>query len=333
MKKAKEKKYRKSGPGYLETARNVLAIEMESLKSLSDSLDGSFNEAVETIRKCRGRIVVTGMGKSGIICRKTAATLTSTGTQAVFMHPAEAMHGDLGLIERNDVVIAVSNSGETAEIISLIPHLKLMRCRIIGITANPDSTLARESNIVLAYQIKREGCPLNLAPMASTTTMLALGDALAAALMKAKGIREEDFYQYHPNGRLGMILLGVSDLMIRDNLPVVRRETSVRDVLKTMVSTNYGAVFIEGSKGHLRGIISDGDLKRLIEKDENFMRKNASDVMKPDPKYIFEDALAREALIIMENSRITVLPVLGRNKKITGLIHIHDIIKHNYGRR
>lgn len=331
MKKAKSETNKKSGHGYLETARNVLAIEMDSLKALSENLGGSFNSAVLAIIKCRGRVVVTGMGKSGIICRKIAATLTSTGTQAVFMHPAEALHGDLGLIERNDIVIAASNSGETAEIISLMPHLKLMRSRIIGITANPESTLARQSNIVLAYHIKREGCPLNLAPMASTTTMLALGDALAAALMKAKGIKEEDFYQYHPNGRLGMILLGVRDLMARGSLPVVKRETPIREVLKTMVSTNYGAVFIEGSKGHLRGIISDGDLKRLIDKDENFMRKRAMDVMKTDPKYIFEDALAREALIIMENSRITVLPVLGRNKKITGLIHIHDIIKHNYG--
>ena len=333
MKKAKPKKNIKPDSSYLQTARNVLAIEMESLKALSDSLDDSFTMAVEAITKCRGRIVVTGMGKSGIICRKIAATLTSTGTQAVFMHPAEALHGDLGLIERNDVVIAVSNSGETAEVISLIPHLKLLKSRIIGITANSESTLARESNIVLTYQIKREGCPLNLAPMASTTTMLALGDALAAALMKAKNIKEEDFYQYHPNGRLGMILVGVSDLMTRDKLPVVKRETSIRDVLKTMVGTNYGAVFIEGSKGHLRGIISDGDLKRLIDKDENFMLKRAMDVMKSDPKYIFEHSLAREALIIMENSRITVLPVLGRNKKITGLIHIHDIIKHNYGRK
>jgi arabinose-5-phosphate isomerase len=247
------------------------------------------------------------------------------------MHPAEALHGDLGLIERNDIVIAVSNSGETAEIISLIPHLKLMKSRIIGVTANPESTLARESNIVLTYHIKREGCPLNLAPMASTTTILALGDALAAALMKAKNIKEEEFYQYHPNGRLGIILLGVGDLMTRDNLPVIKREASIRDVLKMMVSTNFGAVFIEGSKGHLRGIISDGDLKRLIEKDENFMLKKAGDVMKTDPKYIFENALAREALIIMENSRITVLPVLSGNKKIVGLIHIHDIIKHNYG--
>ena len=333
MKKAKSKKYQKSNSDYLETARNVLSIEMESIKALSDNLDDSFNGAVQAIIRCRGRVIVTGMGKSGIICRKIAATLTSTGTQAVFMHPAEALHGDLGLIERNDIVIAVSNSGETAEIISLIPHLKLMKSRIIGITANPESTLARESNIVLTYQIKREGCPLNLAPMASTTTMLALGDALAAALMKAKNIKEEDFYQYHPNGRLGMILLGVKDLMTRENLPVVQRETPIRDVLKTMVSTNYGAVFIEGSKGHLRGIISDGDLKRLIDKDENFMRKKAAEVMKTDPKYILEDALAREALIIMEKSRITVLPVLGSNKKITGLIHIHDIIKHNYGRK
>lgn len=333
MKKGATNKKKKKSIDYIYIARDVLSIEVESLKALSERLDRSFNEAVDLLMGCRGRVVVTGMGKSGLICRKIAATLTSTGTQAVFMHPSEALHGDLGLIKRNDIVIAVSNSGETAEIIALTPHLKIMKSRIIGITANPESTLARESNIVLSYTIKREGCPLNLAPMASTTTMLALGDALAAALMRAKNVNEEDFYQYHPNGRLGMILLNVSDLMTIENLPVVKRETPIRDVLKTMVSTNFGAVFIEGSRGHLRGIISDGDIKRLIERDEDFMKKKAADVMKADPRYIFTYSLAREALIMMEENRITVLPVLDKSKKIAGLIHIHDIIKHNYGRK
>ncbi len=317
---------------YLSIARNVLDIEIESLKALSEILDERFSKAVDIIVRCKGRVVITGMGKSGLICKKIAATLTSTGTQAIFMHPSEAMHGDLGLITRKDVVIAVSNSGETREIISLIPHLKLLKSRIIAITANPESTLARESDVLLPYSIKREGCPLDLAPMASTTTVLALGDALAAALMKAKDISEEDFYLYHPNGRLGMILLSVSDLMTQDDVPVVQRETPMREVVKTMVSTNFGAVFIEGSKGHLRGIITDGDIKRLIEKNGDSLQGNAADVMKKNPKYVFEDTLAREALIAMEENRITVLPVLGKNKKIVGLLHIHDIIRHNYGR-
>ncbi len=326
-------KTNKEKTDYLDVARRVLDIEIDSIKALSEILDDSFSEAIDVILRCKGRIVLTGMGKSGIICKKIAATLTSTGTQAIFMHPSEAMHGDLGMITRKDVVIAVSNSGETGEIISLIPHIKLLKSRIISITANSESTLAKESDVLLLYAIKREGCPLNLAPMASTTTVLALGDAIAAALMKAKNIGEEDFYLYHPNGRLGMILLCVSDLMTRDDLPVVKRETPMRDVVKTMVSTNYGAVFIEGSKGHLRGIISDGDIKRLIEMDGDFLQKKAVDVMKKNPKYIFDDTLAREALIMMEESRITVMPVLGKNKKIVGLLHIHDIIKHNYGRR
>jgi len=317
---------------YIETAKQVLSIEVESIAALSHTLNESFSLAVETILKCRGRVVLTGMGKSGIICKKIAATMTSTGTQSVFMHPSDAMHGDLGVITRNDIVIAVSHSGETREIIELIPHLKLMRTKIIAITSNPESGLAKEANIFLHYKIEREGCPLNLAPMASTTTVLALGDALAATIMKAKNVKEEDFFLYHPQGRLGQTLLSVKDLMAKDSLPIVQRHTFMRDVIKIMVSTNFGAVLIEGSKGHLRGIISDGDIKRLIEVDENFLQKKSGDFMKKEPKWIFEDSLAREALLIMEENRITLLPVLGRDKKIRGIIHIHDIVKHNYGR-
>jgi arabinose-5-phosphate isomerase len=317
---------------YIETARQVFEVEAEAIKAISHSLDERFSNAIEIILKCKGSIIVTGMGKSGIICKKIAATLTSTGTQAVFMHPSDAMHGDLGLINRNDVVIAVSHTGGTREIIELLPHLKLMRTKIIAITSNPNSDLAKESDILLTYNIEREGCPLNLAPMASTTVALALGDAIAAALMKAKNVKEEDFLLFHPQGRLGQILLRVSDLMSKENLPVVKRETLMRKVISFMVSTNYGAVFIEGSKGHLRGIITDGDIKRLIEEDENFLQKRADEFAKKNPKWIFEDALAREALMIMEESRITLLPVLGSSKKIIGVIQIHDIVKHNYGR-
>lgn len=316
----------------LETARTVLSIESSSIALLSKMLDEKFIATIDLLLRCRGRIIITGMGKSGIICKKIAATLTSTGTQAVFLHPSEAMHGDLGLIAKNDIVIAVSNSGETREIIELIPHLRMLKNRTIAITSNPDSTLAREADIVLAYSIKREGCPLNLAPMASTTTVLALGDAIAAALIKAKGFREEDFYLYHPKGRLGQILLRVSDLMTTEKLPIATRETPMTDVIKLMVTTNLGAVFIVGSKGHLRGIISDGDMKRIIERDANLLEKKAQDVMNQNPKWTYEDALARESLILMEENRITVLPVLSRRKKIVGVIHIHDIIRHNYGR-
>jgi arabinose-5-phosphate isomerase len=318
---------------YLDIAKQVLAIEIESLKDLSQSLNENFSAAINLVLKCRGRLVVTGMGKSGIICKKIAATLTSTGTQAIFMHPSDAMHGDLGLITRSDIVIAISHSGETREITELIPHLKLMKTRIIAITSNPESALAKESDILLSYRIEREGCPLNLAPMASTTTVLALGDAIAAALMKAKNVKEEDFYLFHPQGRLGQTLLCVSDLMVKDKLPVVQRQTPMREVIKILVSTNFGAVLIEGSKGHLRGIITDGDIKRLIEEDEYFLQKEADSFSKKDPKWIFEDRLAREALMVMEEKRITFLPVLGRDKKIAGIIQIHDIVKHNYGRR
>jgi arabinose-5-phosphate isomerase len=327
-------KYKKSGKSnYLDIAKQVLAIEIESIKDLSNSLNDNFTAAINLILKCRGRVIVTGMGKSGIICKKIAATLTSTSTQAVFMHPSDAMHGDLGLITRNDIVIAISHSGETREITELLPHLKLMKTRIIAITSNPESGLAKVSDVLLSYKIEREGCPLNLAPMASTTTVLALGDAIAAALMKAKNVREEDFFLFHPQGRLGQTLLCVSDLMVKDNLPIVQRETPMREVIKILVSTNFGAVLIEGSKGHLRGIITDGDIKRLIEEDEHFLQKQSNDFAKKEPKWIFEDSLAREALIMMEDNRITLLPVLKRDKKIAGVIHIHDIVKHNYGRR
>lgn len=317
----------------LEIARTVLSIESSSIALLSKMLNEKFIAAIDLLLRCRGRVIITGMGKSGIVCKKIAATLTSTGTQAAFLHPSEAMHGDLGLIAKNDIVIAVSNSGETREIIELIPHLRMLKNRTIAITSNPDSTLAREADIVLAYSIKREGCPLNLAPMASTTTVLALGDAIAAALIKAKGFKEEDFYLYHPKGRLGQILLRVSDLMTIEKLPIATRGTSMTDVIKLMVTTNLGAVFVVGSKGHLRGIISDGDMKRIIERDATLLEKKAQDVMNHNPKWTYEDALARESLILMEENRITVLPVLSRRKKIVGVIHIHDIIRHNYGRR
>ncbi len=316
----------------LAIARTVLSIESGSIAMLSKMLNERFITAIELLLRCRGRIIITGMGKSGIICKKIAATLTSTGTQSAFLHPSEAMHGDLGLIAKNDIVIAVSNSGETREIIELIPHLKMLKNKIIAITSNSSSTLAQEADVVLEYSIKREGCPLNLAPMASTTTVLALGDAIAAALIKAKRFKEEDFYLYHPKGRLGQILLRVSDLMTIENLPIATRETSMTDVIKLMVTTNFGAVFIAGSKGHLRGIISDGDMKRIIERDATLLQKKARDVMNQNPKWIYEDALARESLILMEDNRITVLPVLSRRKKIVGVIHIHDIIRHNYGR-
>ncbi len=317
---------------YLDVAKEVLNIEADSIKTLSGMLDNNFSAAVEIILRCRGRVIITGMGKSGIICKKIAATLTSTGTQAVFMHPSDAMHGDLGLIKKNDAVIAVSHSGETREIIELIPHLKMMKTRIIAVTSKEESSLAKESDVLLNYRIDREGCPLNLAPMASTTTTLALGDALAAALMKAKGVKEEDFLQFHPQGKLGQILLRVSDLMTKDNLPLVQRQTNMRDVIKIMVSTNFGAVLVLGSKGHLRGIISDGDIKRLIEKNGDFLSRTAVEVAKENPVWIQEDSLAREALIMMEDNRITMLPVLGSSKKITGVIHIHDILQHNYGK-
>jgi arabinose-5-phosphate isomerase len=275
-------------------------------------------------------VVLTGIGKSGIIAKKISATLASTGTPSFFLHPTEALHGDLGMLTKKDVVIAISNSGETEELIRLIPQIRLIPAKIISIVGNPNSTLYKEADASILFYVNEEGGYLNLAPMASTTVSLALGDAIASVLMEKRKFKKEDFVRFHPAGSLGRkLMLKVKDIMHRDNLPIVRRETPLMDVIKEMITANLGAVLVRGRKGHLRGIITDGDFKRILDTHkEKIFELKAVDVMTPKPIYIYEDMLAEEALKMMQKKReITVLPVVDKNKKIIGLLRMHDVIK------
>ncbi|MBI3891491.1 MAG: KpsF/GutQ family sugar-phosphate isomerase [Candidatus Wallbacteria bacterium] len=316
----------------LRTARAVVGTEAEALRRLLEGLDESFLDAAELLFGCRGRVVVIGMGKSGIIGRKISATFASTGTPSLFLHPAEAAHGDLGMVRAGDVVLALSASGETEEILKLLPFLRLMAITIVAIVRRTDSTLARHADRLLAVAVESEGCPLDLAPMASTTAMLALGDALAAVLMEKRAFRPEDFALYHPDGSLGRRLLTtVRDLMISGHhLPVAEPRDPMRAVLHVMIEKNLGAVLAVGPGGALEGILTDGDLKRLIESRRDFFDVLLADAMSRTPTTIAPDALAEAALRVMEdNSRrqITVLPVVDSAGKAIGLIRMHDILK------
>src|SRR5512135_2366136 len=269
----------------LEHARKVLRIEAEAILALVDKLDGGFTRAVNLILKCRGRVVVTGMGKSGLIGKKIAATLASTGTPALFLHPAEGIHGDLGMVMRGDTVIALSNSGETEEIARMLPSLKRLSIQIIALTGNPESTLAKNSDVVIDVGVKEEACPLGLAPTASTTASLAMGDALAVALLNRRGFKEEDFACFHPGGALGKkLLLRVRDLMHTEaDVPVVSEGTLIKDAIYEISSKKMGVTAVVNAAGKLVGVISDGDLRRWMEKTEksgeNLLTKKAEDIM------------------------------------------------------
>lgn len=321
-----------AGNDFIKLARDLLSIESRALEMTAKNLGPNFSKAILVLDQTAGRVVVTGMGKSGIIAQKIAATFSSTGTPSIFMHPAEALHGDLGMIRKRDCVIALSNSGETREILSIIPSLRILKTKLISITGNIDSTLARESHVPLVFSIQKEGCPLDLAPMASTTASLALGDGLAACLMAKKKITPEQFSIYHPHGNLGKMLTPVGEIMHRENMPVVSRETSLVDIIDKMVSNNRGAVLVTGSKGHLRGIISDGDLKRHLRKfGANIFNYKALDLMVKNPKYLNEKVLLEEALHFMNEHKITVAPVLHPNKRVAGLIQLHDLLAYKPG--
>ncbi|RME69706.1 MAG: KpsF/GutQ family sugar-phosphate isomerase [Nitrospirae bacterium] len=313
----------------VEIAREVLLTEAEAVRSLVDRLNENFDRAVEIIYQSKGRTVVTGMGKSGIIGKKIAATLSSTGTPAIFLHPAEAGHGDLGMVTSEDVVLAISNSGETEEVIKLIPYLKRFNVHLISLT-RPNSTLARASDVVLDVSVEREACPLGIVPTSSTTAALAMGDALAVALIVKRGFREEDFAMFHPNGSLGKkLLVRVSDLMHRgDDIPVVHTDTSMTEATLVMSSKRLGMTVVCDKEGYIRGIITDGDLRRGIQRwGSEFFQMKAEDVMTKNPKTIHEDALAAKALSVMEQYSITSLIVPDGENRPKGVIHIHDILK------
>ena len=317
----------------IEQAKKVLRIEADAIARLIDRLDENFDMAVDLIMNCKGRVVVTGMGKSGHIANKIAATLASTGTPALFLHPAEGIHGDLGMVTKGDLVIALSNSGETEELSRMLPSLKRIGIKIVALTGNVDSTLARNSDVVIYVGVKEEACPLGLAPTASTTATLAMGDALAVVLLNRKGFREEDFACFHPGGSLGKrLLLRVRDIMhTGDAVPKVSVDTLIKDAIYEISSKKMGVTAVLDLAGKLLGVISDGDLRRWMERTEktgeNLLAKKAREIMTKDPKVIAKDALAAEAMAIMENSSITCLMILDADRRPEGVIHLHDLLK------
>ncbi len=315
----------------VEIARRTLRIEADAIRALIKRIGREFTTAVDLIYKCKGKVVITGIGKSGLIGQKIASTLTGTGTPAFFLHPAEGIHGDLGILSKNDIIIAISNSGETEEILKILPTIKRLGIKLIAMTGGLKSNLARAADVVLNTSVKEEACPLNLAPTASTTATLALGDALAVALLELRGFREEDFALIHPGGTLGKkLLLRVSDLMhTGSEIPLVRAETPMKDVLLEMTSKRFGITGVVNDRGELIGVITDGDLRRALEKYPDIMKKSSSDIMTTNPKRVEKTALAAKALRIMEEYSITCLFVYENNKENIpiGIIHLHDLLR------
>ena len=313
----------------LKRARQVIKTEAQAVKDLAKRLDKNFLAAVDLICKCRGRVIVTGMGKTGIIGRKMASTFSSTGTPSIWMHSAEAVHGDLGQVTRNDLLILLSNSGETEEIKRLLPIIKKIGAKIIAITGNPRSNLAKHSDVALNVAVKKEGCPLDLAPMASTTATLVMGDALAACLIDRKGFQKEDFAFYHPAGMLGRrLLLKVEDVMrTGSHFPKVKENTVVRDVLLAITNARCGSACIVGNQGKLVGIFTDGDLRRHLETNPNLSLRKVKEVMTKTPSVISKEKLAVEAMRILKEKKIDELPVVDRKGKAVGLLDIQDLLK------
>jgi arabinose-5-phosphate isomerase len=310
-------------------ARKVLQTEAAAILSLVDRLDGRFEQAVRILLDCRGRVLVTGMGKSGIVCRKIAATLSSTGTPAFFLHPAEAIHGDLGVLQADDVVIALSNSGETEELLRLLETIKRLGARMIAVTGNCTSTLGQAAEVALDCHVSLEACPMNLVPTASTTAALALGDALAMTLLVEKGFRQEDFASLHPAGKLGKRLMRAEALMVAGaQCPVVRGNTRMRDVIYEMSSKGLGMTCVVGGDDEeLLGIITDGDLRRRMERGGEILDLTAADVMTRHPVTVPRSTLAAEALNILEQRKITSIVVVesGEPKRVAGVLHLHDL--------
>ena len=313
----------------LKSAERVLRTEAEAVASLIDRLGESFLRAVEILRVCGGRVVVTGIGKSGLVGRKITATLASTGTPALFLHPAEGAHGDLGMVARGDVLLVVSNSGETSEILGLLPAIKRLGVPLLVMTGNVQSTLARQGDVVLDVSVKEEACPMNLTPTASTTATLAMGDALAVALLDLRGLREEDFALLHPGGTLGRrLLLRVEDLMhVGEAVPVVQEDAPMQQVILEMTGKRFGATSVVDERGALTGIITDGDLRRHLQKDGRLFEKRALDVMTPHPKTIGRDELATKALELMERHAITSLLIVDATRRPIGILHLHDLLR------
>ncbi|HIJ87252.1 MAG TPA: KpsF/GutQ family sugar-phosphate isomerase [Desulfuromonadales bacterium] len=315
----------------IEEARRVIRVEADALAAMADRIDESFERAIDVIAGSSGRVIVSGMGKSGLVGQKIASTMASTGTPAFFLHPAEGIHGDLGMIMKGDVVIGISNSGETEEILRILPSIKRLGAHLIAMSGNPTSNLARSSDVFLDVSVAEEACPLGLAPTASTTATLAMGDALAVALLVKRGFKAEDFAIFHPGGSLGKkLILRVEDLMHSgEDIPLVQEDDLMKDALFVITAKGLGVTGVCDSSGALKGVITDGDLRRALEKGFDILNRRASEIMKCGPLRIKRSELAAAALQIMEQRAITSLFVF-ENDQISspcGIIHLHDILK------
>jgi arabinose-5-phosphate isomerase len=316
-------------PDLRRLAERVLRLEAEGILGLVAKLDDRFDRAVDLLHCCTGRVIVTGMGKSGLIGRKIAATLASTGTPAYFLHPAEGVHGDLGMVARGDVVLALSNSGETDEVLAILPPLKRLGIPIVLLTGSPGSTLARQCEVVLDVSVAEEACPMNLAPTSSTTAALAAGDALAMVLLELRGLRPEDYAALHPRGTLGWrALVRVADLMLTgEALPVVSATTTMPEAIVEMTNKRKGMTMVVDASGRLMGVVTDGDLRRLHLRGVSIQALTAGEVATTEPKTIGADDLAAKALEVMETWQITSLVIVDRDRRPAGLIHMHDILR------
>ncbi|MEE8388156.1 MAG: KpsF/GutQ family sugar-phosphate isomerase [Acidiferrobacterales bacterium] len=314
---------------FQKLGKNVIALEAEAVAALSDRINSEFVRACETILNCTGRVVVVGMGKSGHIGGKIAATLASTGTPAFFVHPGEASHGDLGMITPDDIVLAISNSGSTTEILTILPMIKRMGVKLISMTGNISSELARQSDVVLDISVAKEACPLNLTPTSSTTATLAMGDALAVALLKSRNFTEEDFARSHPGGQLGRrLLLYVKDIMHSgDQLPIVNEDVSLKDALLEMSSKSLGMTAIVDKGNRLKGIYTDGDLRRTLEQGVDVYSAGIKDVMTSNPVTISADILAAEAVQLMQTKKINGLFAVDDSGRVLGALNMHDLLR------
>ena len=314
----------------LDVGRRVLDIEARAVQALLQRLDGGFSDAVDLLYRCKGKVVVSGMGKSGLIGQKIAATMASTGTPSFFLHPAEGLHGDLGMLARRDVTIAISNSGETQEILQLLPYMERMGIPVVAIVGRKGSTLAKNSAVVLDASVAEEACPMGLAPTASTTVALAMGDALAVALLEKRGFKEQDFAQFHPGGTLGRrLLVKVRDLMHKgQEMPQVKEKVLASEAILEMSAKKLGMTTVVDRAGALLGIITDGDLRRFLQEGGDFSKITAGALASRHPKVIGPDELAAKAVEMMERYAITTLVVADSAKGIVGVVHLHDLLKH-----
>jgi arabinose-5-phosphate isomerase len=313
----------------IKKAKEVLKIEAQAIHDLIKRIDKNFEKAVNIILKTKGRIIVTGMGKPGFIAQKISATLSSTGTPSLYLHPAEALHGDLGRVTKDDCIIAISNSGETEEIISLLPGVKKIGAALIAMVGNISSTLAKNSDCILDVSIEKEACPLGLAPTTSTTVMLAMGDALSVAVQSKKGFKIENFALYHPGGNLGKrLLLKVSDIMRTGNAnPIAAEDELVRDVLLKITRARAGSASVVGKNGALKGIFTDGDLRRHLREEGDITRKKIKEVMTKDPVSITADTMAVDALALLQSKKIDEVPVIDKKGRPVGLLDVQDLLR------